>query len=84
MANLQVGSKIQILEQVIKFIVKVDESIEIEPHEIVSLNMDPICQLFHLMLQRIDSLRKGLFYWKMNIFLLSRETQSPVGTSTIL
>ena len=60
MANLQVGSKIHILEQVIKFIVKVDEHIQIEPHEIVSLNMEPIAQLFDLMLQRIDALRIGL------------------------
>ena len=60
MSNLQIGSKIQILEQVIKFFTEIDDTIAIEPHEIASLNMEPICQLFDIMINRLQALRQGL------------------------
>ena len=71
--NLQIGPKIQILEQVIKYFHKIgeillrplelsfiflfkDNNISIEPHEIISLNMESLDRLVGLMLARLETI----------------------------
>jgi len=54
--NLQIGPKIQILEQVIKYFHKIDNNISIEPHEIISLNMESLDHLVNLMLARLETI----------------------------
>lgn len=60
---LQIGAKIQILEEIIKLLIDMECPVKIEPHEVSSLNMESLEPLFQYLfkVKRYKNAKKVIF-----------------------